>query len=386
MLTQNQEKERGQSIVIIAFVVVILLALVAVVVDVGNAYAQRRVVQNAVDSAAMAGVSVLTEGLVNGDPNGQFFAVTDDMVMQEIEHYAELNGIDPNAVVAWYIDGSGQHLRQVGTTPGSLVPRKLPDANGAPQDVKGVDVKGDLPFNTYFAHLIGFSTMTASAPAQAWVQAGPCSGENLFPVTMITSTFPSGVPSICDPNNPPSCVIYTMWEHELLAPGNFGWLYWEDNLGVIRGTPPQGPQTGVLADNILYTNRSGYWNVGDWVHGNVGVNFQPVLDELECRINNENCPPGVSLEPEVTIPFYNNIQGTGNNTFFRISAFGQFRLVCARNAQNHYVEREPGDCGPCLDEPSSAKCIRGYFVKWVLPTFSGGCTPTGVTAPSFHKP
>jgi len=177
-----------------------------------------------------------------------------------------------------------------------------------------------------------------------------------------------------------------MWAHELMAPGNFGWLYWVDDQGVMRGSPPQGPQVSVLRDNILYTDHSGYWNVGDWVHGNPGVNFQSVLDELECRINNTNCPSGLSLSPEVTIPFYNDVKGTGTNTFFRISAFGQFRLVCARSAQTHYVERQPGDCGPCDDEPSSTKCIRGYFVKWVVPSMQGGCAPTGITAPSFRKP
>jgi Putative Flp pilus-assembly TadE/G-like len=133
MLTVNQEKERGQSIIVIAFVVVVLLALVAVVVDVGNAYAQRRVVQNAVDSAAMAGVTVLTEGLLNGDPNGQFFGATDNQVQQAIEDYAQINSLDPNDVVAWYIDDDGQRLRQVGTTPGSLVPRKITDPRPAIQ-------------------------------------------------------------------------------------------------------------------------------------------------------------------------------------------------------------------------------------------------------------
>jgi hypothetical protein len=386
MLTPHEDKERGQSIIVIAFIVIILLALVAVVVDVGNAYAQRRVAQNAVDSAAMAGVKVLSEGLVNGDPNGQFFGATDDMVMQAIEDYAEINSLNPNAVVAWYIDGDGQRLRQVGTTPGSLVPRKLVDANGVLQEVQGVDVKGDLPFNTYFAHLIGFSTMTASAPAQAWVLAGPCGGDKLFPITMITSTFPSGVPVVCNPDDPSACPIYTMWEHELLAPGNFGWLYWVDDQGVMRGAPPQNSNVPPLEQNILDTMRSGYWSVGDWVHGNPGVNFQPALAELECRINNTNCPAGVSLEPEVTIPFYNAVKGTGNNTFFRISAFGEFRLVCARSSQAHYVERQPGDCDACQGYPSNNKCVSGYFVRWVVPSMQGGCAPTGITAPSFRKP
>ncbi|MBN1135667.1 MAG: Tad domain-containing protein [Anaerolineae bacterium] len=379
MLTLHEEKERGQSIIVIAFIVIMLLALVAVVVDVGNAYAQRRVAQNAVDSAAMAGVRELAEGLIAG--NDQFFGVTDNQVLQAIEDYAEINSLDPNAVVAWYIDADGQHLRQVGTTPGSLVPRKLVDANGVLQKVEGVAVKGDLPFNTYFAHLIGFPTMTASAPAEAWVMAGMCNGDHLFPVTIITSSFdtePGGVPVIGK--------IYTMWEHELLAPGNFGWLYWVDGDGVVRGSPPQNANVPVLEQNILDTTRSGYWAVGDWVHGNPGVNFQPALAELECRINNENCPPGVTLIPTVTIPLYNDISGGGNNTIFKIGSFGEFRLVCARSSKTHYVERQPGDCTACQDFPSDVKCIRGYFVRWVVPSMTGGCSDTGIYAPSFRKP
>ena len=55
----NKENETGQSILIIAFIVLVLLALVALVVDVGNAYAHRRMVQNAVDAAALAGARQL---------------------------------------------------------------------------------------------------------------------------------------------------------------------------------------------------------------------------------------------------------------------------------------------------------------------------------------
>ena len=54
-------KRRGQAIVIIAGAMVALIALVALAIDGGNAYAQRRNAQNAVDGAAVAGITKLNE-------------------------------------------------------------------------------------------------------------------------------------------------------------------------------------------------------------------------------------------------------------------------------------------------------------------------------------
>ena len=378
-----QEKERGQSIIVIAFIVVVLLALVAVVVDVGNAYAQRRVVQNAVDSAAMAGTMKLTEGLINGDPNGQFFGVTDELVLQAVEDYAEANGLDANNVVAWYIDAGGQRLRQVGTTPGSLVPRQLYDANGVLQDVEGVEVKGDLPFNTYFAHLIGFPTMTATAPAQAWVLKGPCTGENLFPIALDMLTFEGeedGLPQVG--------TTYTMWDQELNAPGNFGWINWEGEGSCDPGDTCQGTSEQCLDDNMHWTIRSGLWNCDDWVPGTPGENAgQAIREEMACRIfgGGDGCDADNS-DPVVVIPLYDNVQGSGQNASYQIEAFGAFHLVCYRHSQSHVYEANPGDCDPCEDQPSNVKCVRGYFVDYVVPSGTPGCRDTGIIFPSFRRP
>ena len=52
---QHNRREEGQSLLIIGSLLVILLLLVGLVVDAGNAYAQNRILQNAVDAASMAG-------------------------------------------------------------------------------------------------------------------------------------------------------------------------------------------------------------------------------------------------------------------------------------------------------------------------------------------
>jgi len=71
------------------------------------------------------------------------------------------------------------------------------------------------------------------------------------------------------------------------------------------------------------------------------------------------------------------VQGTGSDVHFRMARYGAFRLVCAKASQTHYVERQPGDCDPCLDAPSNLKCLRGYFVRWVKPPVPTFCSDTG---------
>ena len=69
--------EKGQVLVTIALIMPVLLGIVALGVDVGYAYVQRRQMQNAADAGALAGVWELCSGI---DPVG---AATD---------YAQRNG------------------------------------------------------------------------------------------------------------------------------------------------------------------------------------------------------------------------------------------------------------------------------------------------------
>jgi hypothetical protein len=354
-----RDQENGQSIIVIALAVVVLLALVALVVDVGNAYAHRRMVQNATDAAALAGARRLAERSV-GEP------VLEIQVLNDIETYAEKNGLEREVVRAWFISAEGERLETVD-----------PWLGPAPGDAEGVEVWGDLPFNTYFAHLLGFPQLVAGTKAKAWVLYGPCSAFNLFPITISSGTFTetTGSPEIGH--------VYTIWSHDdPTAPGNWGFLYWTDGDGVNRCPEedcPQGPQVTVLGPNMNDTSRSGIWAVGDWVHGDPGVNMNPVLSNLAPYIEGDPWP-------EVIIPLYDDMRGTGNNVAYRISGFAAFRLRCAFNAKNKYIERFAGDCDPCNTGSSKHKCIRGEFVEMVMPGGQDGCTDTGIAIPSFRKP
>ena len=363
----KKEHEAGQSILIIALVVMVLLALIALVVDVGNAYAHRRMVQNAVDAAAMAGARMLafrgsTEPLET---------VRHREIASAVYDYAEKNGLRRQDVRAWLILNDG--------TPTTLHQGSRAEVDS---DVVGVGVEGDLPFDTYFAHLLGFSTMQATADSAAFQIWGPCTGVCLFPVIISEDTFPNGAPELGQP--------YVLWEQTLLTPGNFGWLYWVDGEGNLRGDPPQGPEVTVLEDNLVanlppQNCRSGGWQVGDSIHGDNGVNFQPVLDLLEQYLSSGS-------PVTVTIPIYSVAQYEGNNSLFEISGFGRFVLLCAHSSRAHYTEacedpwllEELGLPHPAVD---NNKYLVGKFVSDQLPEgFEDGCIDTGVTGISLRPP
>ena len=50
---QSVRREEGQSLIIVGALLIVLVLMIGLVVDAGNAYAQRRIVQNAADAAAL---------------------------------------------------------------------------------------------------------------------------------------------------------------------------------------------------------------------------------------------------------------------------------------------------------------------------------------------
>ncbi|HOG45677.1 MAG TPA: pilus assembly protein TadG-related protein [Anaerolineae bacterium] len=80
--------ERGQTLIVVAVLIVVLVAFLGFVIDGGNAYAQRRQMQNAADAAALAGAQKLagTEGEVDEAARVAISAVA--------QQYAKSNGAE----------------------------------------------------------------------------------------------------------------------------------------------------------------------------------------------------------------------------------------------------------------------------------------------------
>ena len=149
--------DRGQILVIFALGLITLIAGVALVIDVGVAYAQQRGTQNGSDAAANAGAVVLAQRLGGATK-------TDADVANAIIFSAGVNAITQ---AAYYTNVSGQPIDTSGNvaTPSNAA---VVGASGAiPPNAQGVHVGGTRTFGTTFARVIGISSMSAGAEATA---------------------------------------------------------------------------------------------------------------------------------------------------------------------------------------------------------------------------
>ena len=125
---------RGQALILIVFAIIGLVAITALAVDGGNAYADRRRAQNAADAAALAAAL----GRIKGE---QWIT----------QAYAEAkrNGYDNNGTA-------------------STVSITSPPTSGAHQgDIEYIDVQITSHVRTYFASVVGMRTITNTVEAIA---------------------------------------------------------------------------------------------------------------------------------------------------------------------------------------------------------------------------
>ncbi len=109
--TDARQHERGQSIVLIAFAMIGLLALVGIAVDVGLVYARSTQLQAAVDAAVLAGVTEIEFGGLNAAnlKAGQFLnsnnlpQIAID-TMQATTTQTALNATEYTITVTWPVD------------------------------------------------------------------------------------------------------------------------------------------------------------------------------------------------------------------------------------------------------------------------------------------
>jgi Flp pilus assembly protein TadG len=82
--------QHGQTLVVIALAVTVVLGALALGLDWGYGLTQRRVMQNAADSAALGAAKFLASRVI-GTSSGPKFVVTDDAVYCQAERLADLN-------------------------------------------------------------------------------------------------------------------------------------------------------------------------------------------------------------------------------------------------------------------------------------------------------
>ena len=151
-------REEGASLVIFAFILMILLGFAGVAVDGGNTYHHQQQMQVAADAAAIGGVRKIARDAGY------------DAVNLEIQNLGIANRAD---VVEWtYLTGN-----------------------------RGVHVVATANVTTFFAKLFGYDVFTVSAEAEAEYQPVGAA-ENLFPLTMGCDCVEDGAVTLVDGNEP----------------------------------------------------------------------------------------------------------------------------------------------------------------------------------------
>lgn len=181
----NERKaERGQVLALAALAMTAMMGFLALVIDVGNAYAQRRLTQNAADAASLAAARYLATNIG---------AASDASVAGVVSAYLAPNGnalYTPDAPLgaddgAWYVNLSGTRVKAVGS--GGAV-STFPT-------IAGVEVAPRKTVNTYFASVIGYPTMTVRARATAMFgneasqQVQPPAGVSILPIAIDIQTY-----------------------------------------------------------------------------------------------------------------------------------------------------------------------------------------------------
>jgi Flp pilus assembly protein TadG len=187
-MTTARAGERGQILVLVALMMPVLLGFLGLVIDVGNAYAQRRFMQNAADAAALAGARYLANNIAGA---------SDAAVGGVVAAYLAANRgatYTPNAALTaqdgvWYVNASGVRVSAVGA--GGSAPT-FPTA-------VGLEVVATKQVSTYFATVIGYPTLTVRATGTAMYggeasqQIQPPGGTSILPIAVDLSTYNQAV-------------------------------------------------------------------------------------------------------------------------------------------------------------------------------------------------
>jgi len=363
----------GQAIAILAISAAAMLAMVALIVDGGIAFAQQRITQNAADAASEAGAVVLLQHLVGVVP-----AKTDTDVYNAVQTSAASNGM-ATPVEGCYTDLSGNPLNSDGTTAADCPSANVHVGDGTippcptcpGSSASGVRVSGSRPFGTFFAGAVGLPGFTASATATAISGYVSALSGRVVPVTFPVyatgcdaqgDAIPSTTPWPVGPNNVLAIPLCKDSE------GNVGWLDW---------TPTAGGASE-LADAIIPPPNNPTIVTPHWYYitatGNINASqVQSAMDfwngtEISLPIFSETCDgtPANLTNPVGQVADCaaggGNLGGHGSNNWYFMVGFAAFHLN-----ESFINGNDGGQCNanyPALVAGGNGgtSCLIGYFV------------------------
>jgi hypothetical protein len=333
----RRRRSPGQSIPLIAIMIVVLVAMVGLSVDVGNTFQTERRAVAASNAASLAGMNAYLR---------RSASTTNEAIYQSIINSLRSNGVEVAGsssapaneqlqLEAFYLDSEGKPL-STGATP-----RITPNGQRAPSNVGYIQVNLKGNVDTYFARVVNRNNL----PVDATSYAGSCpAGEGVYPIGINGDVLDGN--RFRDPGdvNPADGVKDKGWrtvtlsgatftamrlEQQNGANGNgFAWLRWMSNDNsagaleeglTVPGTLLNGFTEAAWPDNNRpddYPNEPGFLNIGDWVHGSTasgaGVNGRIEAQRAD----------GVRM----VLPIFSAAQGIDGSAQYRIADFGVFMV------------------------------------------------------------
>jgi hypothetical protein len=226
-VTTRRRRERGQVLIMVAISLFVLIGVIALAVDVGHWYGQRRHMQNAADAAALAGAY---EICINKE-------TSDTIIRATAIEYAERNGADAAMVDVLITDPTGTET-----------------AGDIPSVRNTVVVTAGVAAETFFARLFGLETVDVGAVAAA--ACGKASeGCGAMPIAFDYDTFrdPSFPCSEFTYHEDPVDPTKSYWTLDRLEIGSLFVLWADDNLETRNPTLCDDCMCEDLDEDILQT-------------------------------------------------------------------------------------------------------------------------------------
>ena len=188
---RRRQKERGQTILLVAISLVTLLGMTALAIDVVTLYVSRAEAQRAADAAALAGAKMLVDTGLTTDPcNSTLASAAQTLAMNQAMLVAAQNNV------------SGQAPTATVTFPNGTGTTSCPNSFGINPQVKVVVQRTGLP--TFFSRIWGsaLGSVSASAVAEGYNPSGSAGLNTTGSVIPISPrcTKPIILPN-CDPGH-----------------------------------------------------------------------------------------------------------------------------------------------------------------------------------------
>ncbi|MEI8306739.1 MAG: vWA domain-containing protein [Chloroflexales bacterium] len=339
-------RRNGQSIPIIALMVVVLVAMIGLSVDVGNTFSHERKAVSASNAAAVAAMTRYLQHTTN--------AITDGDVYKSIKDTLTANGLTPGdgsnntvQVTVYYLNSQGKTL--------DAHPDQLVEGSGqtAPSGASFIQIKLNGTVDTSFARVVGRNDLPINASAYATT----CTmNSGVYPIGIddqyidfASNQFNTSGLNIVAATGKPSTSEWSLlatgdyrgrtqrrlYVKDTAPSGNFGWLRWLEgaksatDLGASLtgvGNAAAGYEeapwpSGYAGKPPDYPINPGVVDVGDWIWAKTGVvNGSSVDAAIQTHMNNGT---------RMIMPIYRHesFQGTGVNAQARIAALGVFVIV-----------------------------------------------------------